>query len=280
MNLQSLFEEPILEQTYLDPGYSGHASDVWRVRTAAEEVVVRASRVGSDQTGGTLFEFWWGSHHLFGIDPRRVFDLEPLNALLNQVSPIPAPRVLRKGRIDGRAFVVVERMPGEALKGFRDKPAALLEGFGAALARIHSLRFRECGNPSGSFRFPLAEFPARLVETMRLLVEKEYRGQRRIRAEMEPMCHAAALLPPPEAGALVLRTSAPASSSPTAIGSRQWWTPRRMSSALASWISSAWSIASTNGAPPRSWPVTARSCLRPLSQPSGPPTGISTGSSA
>ena len=76
--------------------------------------------------------------------------------------------------------------------------------FGTALAQIHSLRFTECGNPSGSFRYPLAEFPTRLVETMRQLVEKEYRAERRIRGALEPMCHAAAHLPPPEAGALVL----------------------------------------------------------------------------
>ena len=42
--LQGLFAEPILEQTYLDPGYSDHASDVWRVRTEREEVVVRIPR--------------------------------------------------------------------------------------------------------------------------------------------------------------------------------------------------------------------------------------------
>jgi len=33
MDLQPLFPEPILEQRSLDPGYSGHASDVRLVRT-------------------------------------------------------------------------------------------------------------------------------------------------------------------------------------------------------------------------------------------------------
>ena len=53
--LQALFCEPILEQQYLDPGYSGHANDVWRVRTATEEVVVRALR--RDEAEGP---FWDG----------------------------------------------------------------------------------------------------------------------------------------------------------------------------------------------------------------------------
>lgn len=43
-NLQSLFSAPIVDLCRIDPGYSDHASDVWRVRTATEDVVVRASR--------------------------------------------------------------------------------------------------------------------------------------------------------------------------------------------------------------------------------------------
>jgi hypothetical protein len=45
MNVQLLFEEPILEQTYLDRGYSDHATDVLHVKTSCEDVVVRMPRV-------------------------------------------------------------------------------------------------------------------------------------------------------------------------------------------------------------------------------------------
>ena len=166
MDLQPLFSEPILEQAYLDPGYSGHASDVWRVRTASEEVVVRASRVGGGAMGGTLFEFWWGCHHLFGIDPRRVFDLGPLNDLLNRVSPLPAPRVLREGFVEGRPCVVVEWIPGRTVESFRGQPAELLRELGEALARVHFVRYQECGSPVGCFRYPLEEFHPRLAETI------------------------------------------------------------------------------------------------------------------
>lgn len=54
--LQQLFREPIERITYLDPGYSGHASDVWLVKTAREERVVRSSR----WTEAPTREFWWG----------------------------------------------------------------------------------------------------------------------------------------------------------------------------------------------------------------------------
>lgn len=54
--LQQLFREPIERITYLDPGYSGHASDVWLVKTAREERIVRSSRWNEAPTR----EFWWG----------------------------------------------------------------------------------------------------------------------------------------------------------------------------------------------------------------------------
>ena len=198
-DLQALFDEPILEQTYLDPGYSGHASDVWLVRTASGEAVARAFRWGGP--GGP---FWSGCHQLFGIDPSRVFDLEPLNASIAEVSPIPAPRVLRKGIVDVRQWVVVERMPGCALETFRGQPAEMLEQFGYALASIHSLRFADYGSPSGHIRYPLDGFFARLVETLRMLVSRFYPGDERIMAALEPICRATLALPPPTHTTLVM----------------------------------------------------------------------------
>lgn len=87
MNLQPLFTEPIVEQRPLDPGYADHASDVWLVRTAAEAVVVRTSRL----IGRPDNDFWWGLRDLFGVDPRRIFDMKTVNQILHQQSPIPSP---------------------------------------------------------------------------------------------------------------------------------------------------------------------------------------------
>jgi hypothetical protein len=198
-NLQALFDEPILEQIYLDPGYSGHASDVWLVRTASGEAVARAFRW--DEPRGP---FWSGCRHLFGVDPSRVFDLEVLNARLADISPIPAPRVLRKSILDGREWVVVERMPGVALEPLRGQPAPMLEQLGRALAQIHRLRFAEYGSPSGHVRYPLAGYFARVAATLRMLASRFYSADRRLAAALEPICCAALDLPAPAHATLVM----------------------------------------------------------------------------
>ena len=198
-DLQALFDEPILEQSYFDPGYSGHASDVWLVRTASGSAVARAFRWG--EPGGP---FWSGCRYLFGIDPSRVFDLEPLNAQLAEISPIPAPRVLRKGVLDGREWVVVEHMPGSALETFHSQPAQMLEQFGYALARVHSRRFADYGSPSGHVRRPIDGFFTRVAETLRMLASRFYSDDKRIIVTFEHYCRAALALPPPANATLVM----------------------------------------------------------------------------
>lgn len=198
--LQPLFADPILEQKNLDPGYSGHASDLWLVRTANEEAVVRASRLIEEPDN----EFWRGLKGLFGIDPRRVGDLEPVNAYLHALSSIPVPRVLRTGEVEGRVLAVVEKMEGGTLPSFFELAPEALADLGEALARIHTRRFAWCGAPSGALQYPLAEFHTRLIGTIWSVVDRYYRGQPEIEALLEPICMAAQALPAPEAGALVL----------------------------------------------------------------------------
>jgi hypothetical protein len=201
MDLQPLFAQPIRRLDYLDPGYESHASDVWLVETAAECVVVRLSRptAGRDDD-----PFWCGCRHLFGIDPQVIFDLEIVNALLHRLSPIAVPRVLRKGRLDGRPYVVVEAMPGSRVEDLRDLPLAALYELGRALAAIHERRFPYAGHPSGSLRYPIAAFNARLAETLRLLVER-FRGQNgELSAALDEYCTAAEALPPPAYGSLIM----------------------------------------------------------------------------
>lgn len=200
MSLQSLFPELILEQKALDPGYSGHASDVWLVRTAAEEVVVRASRM----TGEPDNDFWWGARDLFGIDPRRVHALVHVNNRLNELSPIPVPRVLRTGEVAGREHVVVGRMPGKQLPSFSTLSDVALRQLGDALARIHSRGFDWCGAPDRSLAYAPAAFHGRLIGSMRAVVARFCQGQPEIEGALAPMCEAAAALPAVDAGALIM----------------------------------------------------------------------------
>lgn len=199
MNLQPLFPDQILQQLYLEPGYSGHASDVWLVTTATEEVVVRAFRW--DEPGGP---FWGGCYRLFGVDPRRVSEMQRVNSYLHEVSLIRVPRVLRTGTTEGRRWAVVERMSGSTLDSFHHLPAATLEVLGQSLARVHSRGFDWCGTPAGTFSYPLSEFPVRLAEMMTEHVARFHRTNGRVANELATMCGAAAQLAPLEAGALIL----------------------------------------------------------------------------
>lgn len=204
MKLQKLFTAPLIEQRYLDPGYSGHASDVWHVvchvATAQEEVVVRAVRQQGELDG----PFWQGCSFLFGLDPRNIFDLEPINALLARVCPIPIPQVLRKGIVDERPYVIVEYMPGFPLDNFSSLPEAALEEFGRTLAHIHSHRFDYFGHATGRVCSSLTTFHTRLVETITMLVEWFYQDDSQIKAALPSFCEDALRLPPLENGTLIM----------------------------------------------------------------------------
>lgn len=199
-DLQPLFPAPILEQMLLDPGYSGHTNDVWLVRTAEEAVVVRIVRM----RGEPGYPFWWGCRALFGLDPRRVHDLGPLNVLLCRISPIPAPRVLRQGWIADRQFVVVERIPGTRLDSFVGQPTALLEQFGTALARIHRHGFAWCGHPSGRLRIALTDFHQHVAAILQQMAPRFYQQQPAFAVALPAMCRDITALAPPEAGALIM----------------------------------------------------------------------------
>ncbi|MBP1990566.1 hypothetical protein J2Z66_002172 [Paenibacillus eucommiae] len=83
---QSLLGEIVEEVHALDPGYSGHASDVWLVKTSANEVIVRSSRLKEEPDN----DFWWGCKFLFGVDPRSAIYIEKASGLLNKIATIPA----------------------------------------------------------------------------------------------------------------------------------------------------------------------------------------------
>ena len=199
INLQPLFDEPILEQKPFDPGYSGHASHVIYVRTASEEAVARACRYA--EVGGA---FWTGCLRMFGINPVQTHELEKLNRRLNTYSPLRVPQVLRKAVLDDREWVVVEYMPGHDLTTFCGQPTSLLEEFGAALAQFHRQRYAHHGCLTNGFKRPLAEFHTDMVATMRELVAQFHSNNAAITAALEPMCEAALALPAPEYAAPVM----------------------------------------------------------------------------
>lgn len=190
---------------------------------------------------------------LFGVDPRRVFDMETVNQILHQQSPIPVPRVLRKATLDGRPYVVVEQISGSALDFFASLPCEALAHLGEALARIHQCQFDWCGAPSGVVKHGLDQFHTQMVKTMRELAARFYPGDDQIREQLEPMCEAALDLPAPAAGALPM-----------------WWAPRR-------WTCSPWSMYWIPGRPKPSRRDTAGSHRSQIWRESGRSTGTSIG---
>ena len=163
-------DEPVVEVRALEPGYSGHGSDVWLVRTPSAESIIRSSRLREEPD----HEFWRGLKALFGVDPRDMDHLEAALKLLGGLPGIPVPRVLGRENVNGREYLMVERMNGSMLPSFIGQPDGMLRDFGVWLARVHSFRFDGFGNLAGTRIEPKERFHARLAETMRSMVEREH----------------------------------------------------------------------------------------------------------
>ncbi|HEY9075433.1 MAG TPA: aminoglycoside phosphotransferase family protein [Anaerolineaceae bacterium] len=197
--LYALFAEPVLDIEFLDPGYTDHGSDVWRVTLASRTVIVRASRLG--QSGGP---FWEGLEYLFGVDPRPVHRMGRLNALLRQLGAFPVPAVLSQGYLGTREAVVVEHLPGEPLPELNQLPSALLENFGVSLARLHSCCLDWFGTVTDEIRRPLEEFHPRLAGSLELLTNRWYADRPEICAILPEMLDQAKRLPAPRYSCPVL----------------------------------------------------------------------------
>ncbi|WP_100404294.1 phosphotransferase [Bacillus solitudinis] len=200
MDLQFLFQESIKEIHELNPGYENHASDVWLVKTDRQEVVVRSSRMVEEPNN----DFWWGCKKLFGIDPRQVYELENVNNILNNITSIPVPKIINKGKASSRQFVVVEKLNGEVVQSFIGQPSTVLQSLGEGLARIHQYKENYVGTPSGNFKVKLEEFNQHLKDTMTELVSRFYYNQEQIKSKLAEIHNLINELPSPEYSSFVL----------------------------------------------------------------------------
>lgn len=164
--LQQLFASPILSVQTLHPGYEDHASDVFLVKTAFEEVIVRSSKMTEEPNN----DFWWGCKNLFGIDPRNVHQLETVHTLLQEHTNLPIPTILEKHILNGREFVVVEKLVGNTVQSFIGQPDSILFSLGKGLAEIHKFKADYIGNVSGSFQVTLDEFQSHILNVSKELV--------------------------------------------------------------------------------------------------------------
>jgi fructosamine-3-kinase len=199
MNLQFLFNNPIISVHELSPGYDDHASDVWLVKTLKEESVVRSSRMKSEPSN----DFWWGCKRLFGINPRNVWELEEVNNTLKMFSSIPVPQVLQKGIFENRQCVVVEKLEGHVLTSLIDQSESILESLGEGLASIHRFQSEYAGNPAKTYRVPMEHFHKHLSSGMEELVSKFY-SETEIESKLLEMIESLMKLPTPNYATFVL----------------------------------------------------------------------------
>ncbi|WP_422661248.1 aminoglycoside phosphotransferase family protein [Paenibacillus sp. EC2-1] len=191
--LQELFHDPIERITSLDPGYSGHASDVWLVKTARGEYVVRSSRM----TEAPSREFWWGCYDLFGIDPRQMRHFEKNAAMLGSILDIRVPQVYSRTDIDNKEYLVVEKMNGETLRAFIGQSHALLHQLGMWLAQVHLNRYDYFGNLSSGQIDRKESFHVHMSQTIQHLVERDYMHDRKIKAQVDDIISQLIDLPVP-----------------------------------------------------------------------------------
>lgn len=194
--MQSLFPDPILRVTELDPGYEDHASDVWQVETRTGRWVVRASRL----CGRPDNSFWGSLRRVFGIEPRSLTGMAQVGELLSPLSPLAVPRVIRVAELGGRPHAVVDWLEGGQLDSF----AGALNDLGDYMGRVHSRRFPYLGAPDGSLRVAPADWGEHLAHAMEGVVATFFSDKTDL-VELLPEMQALALsLPAPDGGALVM----------------------------------------------------------------------------
>lgn len=170
------------------------------VKTEAEEVIVRSSKMTEEPNN----DFWCGCKNLFGIDPRNVHHLETIHTLLKKHTTLPIPTILQKHGLNGREYVIVEKLTGSTLQSFIGQPDSILFSLGKGLAEIHSFKANIIGNPSGAFQVPLEEFKSHILKVSKNLVNMFYSDNMSIHNAFHTFESQLSSLPSPKESTLVL----------------------------------------------------------------------------
>jgi len=173
---------------------------VFLVKTEAEEVIVRSSKMTQEPNNN----FWWGCKNLFGIDPRNVHHLETIHALLKKHTTIPIPTILQKHVLNGREYVIAEKLTGSTLQSFIGQPESILFSLGKGLAEIHSFQAKFIGNPSNTFHIPLEEFKSHILKVSKDFVNRFYSDNASIHNAFHTFESQLSSLPAPKESTLVL----------------------------------------------------------------------------
>jgi aminoglycoside phosphotransferase (APT) family kinase protein len=192
--------ESIIEIQELSPGYEDHASDVWLVKTTDREVIVRSSKMVDEPSNA----FWWGCHNLFGIDPRRLTELNIIHQTLSKQTQIPIPTLFDVKKIDEKEFALLEKLQGATIHSFIDQHPSMIKSLGAGLAGIHSIKRDYIGSPSRTFHVSLNQFHSHVTETMSQLVSRFYDDKKDFKELLHTTRTQLQHIPHPESSTFVL----------------------------------------------------------------------------
>jgi hypothetical protein len=169
--LQNFFVEPILEAAHCDPGYTDHATDVWRVRTSSQTVALRLSEYNSWHG-----PFWDGLRRLFKWRPVTPGRVTKRNRFLSHAGGLPVPNLLSHGhfkeplRNRSLSYLIMEWLPGQRCDTFAELSEVGLESYGIHLARLHSHVLPQVRVLAGAQSCLPETFGAKVSETLTWLV--------------------------------------------------------------------------------------------------------------
>jgi hypothetical protein len=200
MNLQLLFDEPILSIQQPAGIHSDAAPSLWVITTTRQIAVVRCGRPLG------IFEspFWFACRRLFALDPTNVVMLAALNHSLSRLTHAPIPQVRRSIALGGCHLLVVDHLQGCAIPSFTGRPTLLLGALGRAIAEIHSRAFYYYGDALGRRRFALPTFHNRLMKTIEALISRFYAHDQELINRVPQMQRIAHQLPDPESASYAM----------------------------------------------------------------------------
>jgi Ser/Thr protein kinase RdoA (MazF antagonist) len=178
-NWDEIFNEPVL---FSKREGGGKSNEVWHVRTAQGDYIVKITRSSSHPKKG----FWFGMEALFGLDVyRNIKNQQSLVDFIGNHSPLVVPRIVRidtSRELYPKPYVIYERLSGEPAD-FKEGPATkqLIRDLGDHLGSMDQESFNYWGSYPESPRMEPAEWPTRLIQVLRKQGELRFPGN----AEMQ-----------------------------------------------------------------------------------------------
>lgn len=199
MNLQLLFKEEICFIEELTPGYDGHASEVFLVKTKKEEVIVRTSRIENIHNN----PFWEGGRISFGINPQKVHETFSVNNSLREIRNIQVPEIVENCYYL-KEYCKVEKLEGKTIQSFMKLRHDVLVKLGRGLAEIHKKDRGYIGNPKGTFQIPTSNFHPHLIRCMEDLINRFHSDNEKIVSLLPSIIEMIKILPSPTNSTYIL----------------------------------------------------------------------------